>query len=98
MDSNIRNLEMDLKNAARAPSEKDDRFSEEMGAFCTQAREQCDILQAMAQKMDKLFSELAEYFVFDRQKYQLEEFMNDIKTFKDQFKVSLFVSLLFTFV
>ena len=87
MDSSIKNLEMDLKNAARAPTEKDDRFSDAMGAFCQQAREQCDILQAMAQKMEKLYTSLSDYFVFDRQKYVLEEFMNDIKTFKDQFKV-----------
>ena len=87
MDSSIKNLEMDLKNAARAPAEKDDRFSEAMGAFCQQAREQCDILNAMAQKMEKLYADLADYFVFDKQKYSLEEFMTDIKTFKDQFKV-----------
>jgi diaphanous 2 len=87
MDSSIKNLEMDLKNAARAPVEKDDRFSEAMGAFCVQAREQCDILQAMAAKMERLYSGLADYFVFDKQKYSLEEFMGDIKTFKDQFKV-----------
>jgi diaphanous 2 len=43
----------------------------------------------MATKMESLFSELAEYFVFDAQKYTLEEFMSDIKTFKNQFKVKL---------
>lgn len=88
MDSSIKNLEMDLKNAARTAIERDDRFVEAMGSFCQQAREQCDILQAMAQKMDTLFDGLADYFVFDKQKYSLEEFMTDIKTFKDQFKVS----------
>ena len=88
MDSSIKNLEMDLKNAQRNPAEKDDRFVEAMGQFCQQAREQCDILQAMAQKMDTLYSSLADYFVFDKQKYSLEEFMSDIKKFKDQFKVS----------
>ena len=41
----------------------------------------------MATKMESLFSELAEYFIFDAQKYTLEEFMSDIKTFKKQFKV-----------
>ena len=47
-------------------------------------------MHAMAKKMDTLYSSLAEYFVFDKQKYSLEEFMSDIKKFKDQFKVSLF--------
>ena len=45
-------------------------------------------MHAMAKKMDTLYSSLAEYFVFDKQKYSLEEFMSDIKKFKDQFKVS----------
>ena len=44
----------------------------------------------MATKMESLFGELAEYFVFDAQKYTLEEFMSDIKTFKNQFKVKYF--------
>jgi len=86
MDSSIKNLEMDLKNAQRSPTEKDDRFVEAMGSFCQQAREQNDIMHAMAKKMDTLYSSLAEYFVFDKQKYSLEEFMSDIKKFKDQFK------------
>merc|ERR1719270_154620 len=77
---------MDLTNAARSPTDKDDKFAETMGAFCQQARKECEILQAMAQKMTELYSSLAEYFVFDRQKYTLEEFMGDIKTFKDQYK------------
>lgn len=58
-----------------------------MGAFCVEARSQCDILLAMVTKMEALYSGLAEYFVFDAQKYSLEEFMSDIKTFKMQFKV-----------
>ena len=40
----------------------------------------------MGTKMETLYAELAEYFVFDKQKYTLEEFFSDIKTFKDQFK------------
>ena len=87
MDSNIKSLNMDLTNAARVPTEKDDKFAETMGAFCQQARKECDILTAMAQKMTELYTSLAEYFVFDAQKYSLEEFMGDIKTFKQQFKV-----------
>jgi diaphanous 2 len=86
MEASIKNLEMDLKNASRNPTEKDDKFSDSMGAFCADARYQCDILKAMAQKMDGLYDDLAEYFVFDKTKYNLEEFMSDIKTFKVQFK------------
>ena len=65
-----------------------------MGAFCADARYQCDILKAMAQKMDGLYDDLAEYFVFDKTKYNLEEFMSDIKTFKVQFKVKIKIKLL----
>jgi diaphanous 2 len=32
--------------------------------------------------MPILFAGLSEYFVFDKQKYTLEEFFSDIKTFK----------------
>ena len=42
--------------------------------------------QAMATKMEKLHQQLAEYFVFNKQKYTLTEFFSDIKTFKDLFK------------
>jgi hypothetical protein len=69
---------------------------EEMGSFCAEARSQCDILQAMATKMEKLYTELADYFVFDAQKYTLEEFMSDIKTFKNQFKVRMALITLLT--
>ena len=89
MDSNIKSLNMDLTNAARTPNpDKDDKFSETMGEFCKKARNECEILQAMAQKMTELYTSLAEYFVFDPNKYPLEDFMGDIRTFKDQFKVS----------
>jgi len=86
MDNSIKNLETDLKNSARTTHDRDDKFEECMGSFAKDAREQCSILQAMGTKMETLYAELAEYFVFDKQKYTLEEFFSDIKTFKDQFK------------
>ena len=67
------------------------RFVEAMGAFCEEARKQCDILQNMFKNMDKLYCDLESYYVFDKQKYTLEEFMSDVKAFKDQFKVSQFI-------
>jgi len=87
MDNSLKNLETDLKNAARN-SDPDDKFEEAMGHFSQEARGQCDILQAMFQKMDSLYQGLSEYFVFDKLKYTLDEFMADIKTFKDNFKAS----------
>ena len=59
-----------------------------MTKFCNEARSQCDVLMGMSSKMEELYTTLAEYFVFDKQKYTLEEFMSDVKAFKDQFIVS----------
>ena len=65
------------------------RFVEAMGAFCDEARKECDVLQSMCSNMEKLYCDLESYYVFDKQKYTLEEFMLDVKAFKDQFKVSV---------
>ena len=37
--------------------------------------------------METIYLELAEYFVFDPQKYTLDEFFTDVKTFRDSFHV-----------
>ena len=58
-----------------------------MGPFSVEARSQCNIMQEMFKKMETLYIGLESYYVFDKQKYTLEEFMSDIKKFKDQFKV-----------
>jgi len=86
MDNSIKNLETDLKNSSRTNQDPDDRFEEAMGTFSHEARAQYSILNAMASKMETLYSDLSEYFVFDKQKYTLEELFGDIKLFKDQFK------------
>nr|CAH0100887.1 unnamed protein product [Daphnia galeata] len=84
MDSSIKNLETDLKNAKAAISDED-KFLEVMGNFAREARDQCDVLVRMGKKMETVYHELAEYFVFDPQKYTLDEFFTDVKTFKDSF-------------
>lgn len=95
MDSSIKNLETDLKNAQKLVVSEDDKFLEVMGNFAKEAREQCDVLQSMGKKMEKVYQELAEYFVFDPQKYTLDEFFTDVKGFKDSFQVSLLSRLNF---
>lgn len=60
----------------------------------------------MFKNMDGLYTEISEFFSFDKQKYTIEEFFGDIKTFKDDFVVrdvaagrciaSAFVSLSFS--
>ncbi|XP_018329945.1 protein diaphanous isoform X2 [Agrilus planipennis] len=84
MDSSIKNLETDLQNN-KLPQDDQDKFSEIMGSFAKEAREQCLVMQKMFKKMDELYNELAEYYAFDKQKYVLEEFFTDLKTFKDSF-------------
>ncbi|XP_068622353.1 protein diaphanous isoform X5 [Battus philenor] len=84
MENDIKALEMDLNNS-RVPQSPDDMFHDTMNIFAKEAREQCDLLHSMFRKMEALYGELAEYYVFDPHKYTLEEFFSDIKTFKDSF-------------
>ncbi|XP_018568924.1 protein diaphanous isoform X2 [Anoplophora glabripennis] len=84
MDSNIRNLKTDLENN-KVPQGADDKFLEVMEKFAEDAREQCDVMQKMFKKMESHYNDLSEYYSFDKQKYTLEEFFTDLKTFKDSF-------------
>jgi len=45
--------------------------------------------------MEALYDDLAEYYVFDKSKYTLEEFFTDLKAFKDSFYVSTFLIITF---
>lgn len=49
----------------------------------------------MCKKMEALYNDLADYYVFDKSKYTLEEFFTDIKIFKDSFYVSKFCRIFF---
>ncbi|KAJ8921203.1 hypothetical protein NQ315_013675 [Exocentrus adspersus] len=69
----------------KVPQGAEDKFLEVMEKFAEEAREQCDILQKMFKQMEKYYNELSEYYAFDKQKYTLEEFFTDLKTFKDSF-------------
>ncbi|XP_043803672.1 protein diaphanous isoform X2 [Apis laboriosa] len=84
MDSSIRNLEQDLSNA-KIPQSDEDMFLHVMGPFAKKARESYEVLQNMFKNMDSLYTEISEFFSFDKQKYTIEEFFGDIKTFKDDF-------------
>lgn len=90
MDSSIKNLETDLANS-KVPQSDEDKFAGVMGSFAVEAREQCTLLQGMFKHMDSLYTDLSEYFAFDKTKYTLEEFFTDLKTFKDSFIVSKLV-------
>ena len=79
--NNLQTLENDLKNAADV-----DQATEGLEAFCKNAQAEYTLLVTMNSKLESLNSDLAEYFVFDKLKYSLEQFFMDIKQFKDQFK------------
>jgi diaphanous 2 len=83
MKGSIRALETDLKTFK--PHNERDRFGKVMEAFIVKAREEAETLQAMFEKMERLYNDLGSYFVFEVKKYALDEFFGDVKTFKDQF-------------
>lgn len=84
MESNVKNLQTDLKNY-KCPQCEDDRFLDVMTSFATEAKTQCDLLKNMFKNMENLYSDLSECYAFDKQKYTLEEFFGDLKKFKDDF-------------
>ncbi|XP_011337146.1 protein diaphanous isoform X1 [Ooceraea biroi] len=84
MENNIRNLEQDLMNA-KVPQCDEDLFIDVMKPFARKARESYEVLQNMFKNMDTLYTDISEFFSFDKQKYTIEEFFSDIKTFKDNF-------------
>ncbi|XP_048510372.1 protein diaphanous isoform X3 [Athalia rosae] len=85
MDASLRNLEQDLANA-RLPQSDNDRFAEIMTPFAKEARKSYEVMQNMFNNMDGLYTGISEFFTFDKQKYTIEEFFGDIKTFKDAFE------------
>lgn len=83
MKKSINQLEMDLKNFR--PYNHSDRFGDAMVKFLDDAKEKFQVLEQMFSKMDRLFKEIAQYYVFDPKKYTLDDFFGDMKSFKDQF-------------
>lgn len=83
MNASLKNLESDLNNN-KVPQSPDDKFIEVMGQFTRETKSKVEALVHTQGDMEKRFKELAEFFVFDN-KYTIEEFFNDIKTFKDAF-------------
>ncbi|VVC38770.1 Diaphanous autoregulatory (DAD) domain,Formin, GTPase-binding domain,Armadillo-like helical,Formin, FH3 [Cinara cedri] len=86
MDTSLRNLDLDLaNNFSKQKCNEEDLFSEVMTPFAKEAKSQFELLQNMYKKMEALYDNLADYYVFDKSKYTLEELFNDLKTFKDCF-------------
>jgi len=86
MEGNIKNLDTDVAVASRSKLDPEDNFVEAMANFLSEARVQWSLLRDMNATMDRLYGDIAEFYVFDKQKYSLEEFFGDVKIFKDKFK------------
>lgn len=84
MTTSLKNLKSDLENS-KVPQSADDKFVEVMGDFAVQCNDQVEVLMKMKNKMESYYKEVGEYFAFDTNKYPMEEFFSDIKTFKELF-------------
>lgn len=56
-------------------------------SFVVSAHEQYEKLDLMHKNMEKQYTDLGEYFVFDPRKMSVEEFFGDLNTFKNMFQV-----------
>lgn len=56
-------------------------------SFIGTAREQYEKLDLLHKNMEKQYSDLGEYFVFDPRKISPEEFFSDINNFRNMFLV-----------
>lgn len=84
MTTSLKNLKSDLENS-KVPQSPDDKFVDVMGDFALQCNVQVEVLMKMKIKMENLYKDVGEYFAFDTNKYPMEEFFSDIKTFKELF-------------
>lgn len=55
------------------------------------AHEQYEKLDLMHKNMEKQYTDLGEYFVFDPKKLSVEEVFGDLNTFKNMFQVCMCV-------
>ncbi|XP_061541002.1 LOW QUALITY PROTEIN: protein diaphanous homolog 1-like [Phycodurus eques] len=85
MGRQIKSLEKDLETFPPAQNDKD-LFVEKMSSFVSSAREQCEKLDLMHKNMEKQYTDLGDYFVFDPRKLSVEEFFGDLNTFKNMFQ------------
>lgn len=84
LNSSVKNVENDLA-ANKIPQSEEDCFTSVFEDFITGARQQVEVLGKMVLQMEKLYKEISEFFSFDTNKYAMEDFFSDIKTFKDSY-------------
>lgn len=84
LNSSVKNVENDLA-ANKIPQNEEDCFTSVFGNFITDARQQVEVLGKMVFQMEKLYRDISEFFSFDSNKYAMEDFFSDIKSFKDAY-------------
>lgn len=85
MGRQLQTLEKDLETFPPPQSDRD-LFIQKMIAFVGTAREQYEKLNLMHKSMEKQYTDLGEYFVFDPKKISVEEFYGDLNNFKNMFQ------------
>uniref|UniRef100_A0A3Q3K0Z4 Diaphanous related formin 1 n=1 Tax=Monopterus albus TaxID=43700 RepID=A0A3Q3K0Z4_MONAL len=85
MGRQIKSLEKDLETFPPPQNDKD-LFVEKMSSFVSNAKEQYEMLDLLHKNMEKQFTDLGDYFVFNPKKISVEEFFGDINTFKNMFQ------------
>uniref|UniRef100_A0A8K9V5C4 FH2 domain-containing protein n=1 Tax=Oncorhynchus mykiss TaxID=8022 RepID=A0A8K9V5C4_ONCMY len=81
----LKSLDKDLETFPPPQSDRD-MFIEKMNSFVVSAREQYEKLDMMHKNMEKQYSDLGDYFVFDPRKISVEEFFGDLNNFKNMFQ------------
>ncbi|XP_070994336.1 protein diaphanous homolog 1-like [Oncorhynchus clarkii lewisi] len=81
----LKTLDKDLETFPPPQSDRD-MFVEKMTSFVASAREQHEKLEMMHNNMEKQYSDLGNYFVFDPRKISVEEFFGDLNNFKNMFQ------------
>ncbi|XP_034453746.1 protein diaphanous homolog 1 isoform X2 [Hippoglossus hippoglossus] len=85
MGRQIKNLEKDLETFPPPQNDKD-QFAEKMSSFVVIAHEQYEKLDLMHKNMEKQYTDMGDYFVFDPRKMSAEEFFGELNTFKNMFQ------------
>lgn len=88
LKTSVKNVENDLA-ANKIPQNDEDCFTSVFENFITEAKQQVEVLGKMVLQMEKLYKEISVFFSFDTNKYAMEDFFSDIKTFKDSYILAL---------
>lgn len=85
MGRQIKNLQKDLETFPPPQNDKD-LFAEKLSSFVVTAQEQYEKLDLMYKNMEKQYTDLGDFFVFDPRKVSVEDFFGDLNTFKNMFQ------------